>query len=247
MIKKILFLFFFSGQILFSQVKLLKGKIVSESINLEGIHVINKTFGNATTSSSGGYFSLQVRLNDTVYFSAIHLEAKQLVVRENDLSKELLFVSMKYMVKQLDEITLIKYKNITPEALGIIPKGIRTYTPAERKLAAAGEFKWYSPLLIPLGGMSVDGLVNAISGRTAMLKKEYEVEKKEFFMEDVMLTFGKTFFQEQLKIPEDYIEGFLFYLAEDMEFRNFYKLHTKLMVEFELNKLAKQYLEKIKG
>ena len=96
-------------------------------------------------------------------------------------------------------------------------------------------------------GFEVSDLVNAISGRTAMLKKEYEVEKKEFFMEDLMLTFGRTFFQEQLKIPEENIDGFLFYLAEDMEFRNFYKLHTKLMVEFELNKLAKQYLEKIKG
>lgn len=245
MIKKLLFLLFFSSQILFSQVKLLKGKIVSESINLEGIHVINKSFGNATTSSSGGYFSLQVRLNDTVYFSAIHLEAKQLVVSENDLSKELLFVSMKSLVKQLDEVTLIKYKNITPEALGIITKGTRTYTPAERRLAAAGEFKWYSPLLIPLGGMSVDGLVNAISGRTAMLKKEYEVEKKEFFMEDILLTFGSSFFKDKLKIPEEHVQGFLFYLAEDMEFRNFYKLHTKLMVEFELSKIAIQYLETI--
>ena len=104
--------------------------------------------------------------------------------------------------------------------LGIVPANQRTYTPAERKLAAAGDFKWYSPLLIPLGGMSVDGLINSISGRTSMLKKELVVERKEMLQTKTSDYFDRKYFVETLNIPDEYVDGFLFYIVEnekDME------------------------------
>jgi hypothetical protein len=243
--KKIL-LFFILTQFCFSQKSAIKGKIISESTNLEGIHVINKTLNKGVVTTSGGYFTIQANEKDTLIFSAVYLEAVNHIVKKEDFSEDLLFIKIKALVSTLEEVTMTKYKNITAEALGIIPKGIKTFTPAERRLAAAGEFKWYSPLLIPLGGMSVDGLINAISGRKDMLKKNLEVERKEFFMEDVLLTYGTTFFTIQLKIPEENLRGFLFYIAEDKAFKEFYKVHTKSMVEFELAKLAQNYLALIK-
>ena len=124
-----------------------------------------------------------------------------------------------------------------------MPANQKTYTPAERKLAAAEEFKWYSPLLIPLGGMSVDGLLNSISGRTSMLKKELVVERKEMLQMKTSDYFEKKYFIETLKIPEIYVDGFLFYIAENERFARAMKDKNKTMVSFILSELAVEYLK----
>ncbi len=120
---------------------------------------------------------------------------------------------------------------------------MKEFTPAERKLAAAGDFRWYSPLLIPVGGMSVDGLINAISGRTAMLKKELVVERNEMLLESIKLNYDKEFITNRLKIPEAYVEGFYFYILDEQEFLTSFKAKNKTMNEFVLSKLASKYLE----
>ncbi|WP_221259024.1 carboxypeptidase-like regulatory domain-containing protein [Flavobacterium okayamense] len=221
----------------------LNGKVVSQSNNLEGIHVINHSKDIGITTDRGGYFSIKAEVSDTLIFSAVHLKGYMHIVVEDDKQKELLFVPMEAMLTELEEITLTKYQNITPEALGIIPKGMKKFTPAERKLAAAGDFRWYSPLLIPVGGMSVDGLVNAISGRTAMLKKELVVEKNEMLLENIKLNYDKEFITNRLKIPEAYVEGFYFYILDEQEFLTSFKTKNKTMSEFVLSKLASKYLE----
>lgn len=222
---------------------ILKGKIVSQSSNLEDVHVINQSKDIGETTDRGGYFSIKVSVSDTIIFSAVHLKGYLHIVTEEDKTKELFFVPMEALLTELEEITLTKYQNITPEALGIIPKGMKKYTPAERKLAAAGDFRWYSPLLIPVGGMSVDGLINAISGRTAMLKKELAVERNEMLLERIKLNYDKHFVVNRLKIPEDYVEGFYYYILDEKEFLIPFRAKNKTMCEFVLSKLATNYKE----
>lgn len=226
---------------------ILKGKVVSQSNNLEGIHIINITEDKGVTSERGGYFEINVSENDTIIFSAIHLKGYMYIVTNEDIRKELLFIPMESLVNELDEITLTEYKSITTESLGIVPKGMKKYSPAERKLAAAEEFKWYSPLLIPVGGMSVDGLINGISGRTKQLKKELEVERKEIVLENVEADYSKEFLKERLKIPDENTDGFYYYIIEQPQFIRVYKSKNKTMTEFVLNELATRYLELLKN
>lgn len=244
MIKKILFLLIFFPLLLWSQNdSIFNGKIVSESRSLDEIHIINITNKTGVLSERGGYFKIKANVNDTLMFSAVHLKGYQRVVLKQDFEKELVFIPMEVFENQLTGITLTKYRNINAESLGIVPKGQRRYSPAERKLAAAGEFKWYSPLLIPVGGMSVDGLLNAISGRTNMLKKELVVEKKEILKDKTAGFFTKEYIMNTLKIPEDYVEGFLFYIVEDSRFTNEMKNENKTMATFILGELADEYLK----
>ena len=53
-------------------------------------------------------------------------------------------------------------------------------------------------------------MINAISGRTNMLKKELVVEKKEMLQAKTSDYFERKYFIETLNIPEDYVDGFLF-------------------------------------
>lgn len=241
----LIYFLFFTFNSLFAQKSVeIKGKVVSNSNFLEGIHVVNKSKDIGVTTSAFGYFTIMGSEQDTLIFSAVHLKATQYIITNLDVENKTIKVSVEQLLTELEEITLLKYKNITPEALGIIPEGMKTYTPAERRLAASQEFKWYSPLLIPVGGMSVDGLINAISGRTNMLKKELEVERNELLIEKVKLKYDKNYLVDELEIPEDNVEGFYFYIIDDPKFRSSFKSNNFTMCAFILPELKKEFIEK---
>jgi hypothetical protein len=98
-------------------------------------------------------------------------------------------------------------------------------------------------LLIPLGGMSVDGLINSISGRTSMLKKELVVEKKEMLQLKTTDYFERSYFTKTLKIPEIHVDGFLFYIVENERYARAMKDKNKTMATFLLSGLAVEYLK----
>ncbi|AWM14065.1 hypothetical protein NHF50_09385 [Flavobacterium sp. NRK F10] len=219
---------------------ILKGKIVSQSYQLEGINVVNQTQDIGVATQRGGYFTIEAKVNDTIIFSAINLRGTMHVVTEEDQTKELLFVPMEALVNQLNEVVLTEYKSITTESLGIIPKGMRSYTPAERKLKqATGGDNQYGLN----SSVSFDAILNGISGRTRMLKKELEVEKREMLLENVKLDYSEEYLTKNLNIPGELVEGFLYYLIEDREFVAAYRSDNKTMCEFVLNKVASRFLE----
>ena len=232
--KKIL-LFFILTNFCFSQKSEIKGKVISESTNLEGIHVINRTQNKGVVTTSGGYFTIHANEKDTLIFSAVNLEAVNHIVKKEDFSAELLFIKMNALVSPLEEVTMTKYKNITPEALGIIPKGMKTYTPAERKLKTASE--------MTVGTIvSLDAIINGISGRTAMLKKELKVERKELLMQQILEDYHTKYFKDELGIPEANIDGFLFYAVENEELAKAVKSGNKPVVGLLLSDLAINFL-----
>lgn len=244
MAKRLLLLYIFFPLVVLSQNdSIVSGKIVSESSLLEGIHVINLSKRNGAVTDSRGYFQIKAKVSDTLQFSAVNLKATRHILKAGDFSNDLLLIKMESLITELEEVAIINYKNINAVALGIVPANQKTYTPAERKLAAAGDFKWYSPLLIPLGGMSVDGLINSISGRTAMLKKELVVERKELLQAKTSDYFERKYFVETLKIPDEFVDGFLFYIVENEKFVNAMKDKNKTMATFVLSELAVEYLK----
>lgn len=244
MIRKIpclIFLLAFCG---FSQNKTtLNGKIVSDATDIEGVLIKNIATNQETYSQRGGYFSIAGTQNDTLMFSAFNLKATMHIIKAKDFSENLIFIYMLLSRTELKELAIIDYKSINAVSLGIVPKGQKTYTPAERKLLTAGQFKWYSPLLIPVGGMSVDGLINAISGRTNMLKKEVEVEKKELLQVKLANKYDKEYIINTLKIPEEYVEGFMFFTAENNRFAEAMRVKNYTMATFILSELASKYRE----
>jgi hypothetical protein len=230
----------FSSILIYAQDYLeIKGKIISESSNLDGIHVINKTKKNGVVSERGGYFIIPASENDTLMFSAVHLEAVTYVVKKGDFNKELLFIQMNALINKLDEVIITEYKNINAVALGIIPADQKTYTPAERKLKTASE--------MTVGTIvSLDAIINSISGRTSMLKKEVKIERKEMLMEKIVDYFNEDYIEKTLKIPFNYVEGFLFYAVENEELVSAIKNKNKAIIGLILNDLALNYLTLLK-
>lgn len=246
---KIFFLLVFCCQCSVGQEVLsknLKGKVSSNAPDLEGIYISNLKNNEATLTDKSGYFAIKASIGDTLQFSALQFVGLKLELQKEDFTKQLLLVKLETMINVLDEVKINQYKNINSVSLGLVPKNQKQYTPAERRLRGAGEFKWYSPLLIPLGGMSVDGLLNAISGRKSQLKKELQIEKKEFLIIKIDNTFQENHFTDVLKIPAEYVNGFKFYIVEDEKFVAAMKNNNKTMATFLMGELAVEYLKIIK-
>lgn len=91
--------------------------------------------------------------------------------------------------------------------------------------------------------ISVDPLLNWISGRTSMLKKELEVEKKELLQAKMTNNYEREYIINTLKIPEEYVDGFLFYAAENERFAAAMKAKNYTMATFVLSELASKYRE----
>lgn len=233
---KLLF-FFFCVQSVFSQ-SVLSGKVVSDNGNPDGILIANYSSKQSTTTSNGGLFTIEAKPNDIIVVSSTQTEGLEIRLNSNSFLQNPLIIKVKSKINQLEEIEV---RNISTKSLGIVDKNVKEYTPAQRKLRTAGKFKWFSPLLIPFGGMSVDGLINKISGRTSMLKKELQVENKERLLEKFDSMYEEAFFVETLKIPSEYIKGFQIYALDDAKFVSALKSRNKTLATFLLAEIVVKY------
>jgi hypothetical protein len=208
--------------------KKMMGRIISNSAEIESVNINNQTNEKATISDSKGNFTISVSVGDLLFFSAVNLKPLHYTIQKEDFEKEIFVIKLFSRTEELEEV-LIEKSAITTESVGIIPRGIKTYTPAERKLMTAG-------------GTPIDAILNAFSGRTAMLKKEVEVEKKEKYLVKTENLFEDNYYIETLKIPSDYIRGFHYYCVEDFAFAKAILDKNKTLAKFLLVDLSKKYL-----
>ena len=226
---------------MFSQT-LLKGKVISDASSLDEIHVINLTNEKSTVTEKGGFFSILAKVTDTLMFSGMQIKGMQIVLKQSDFSENLFFMRLKQQITMLDEVYIKDYSEINAFSLGIIPFGTKSYTPAQRRLRTAT-----APFLdLNAGGMAggsvgVDPIINWLSGRTAMLKKELAVEKKERLQVKIDNLYKEDFFVKTLKIPVEYIKGFQIYVNDDQRLIDSIKSKNKTMTTFLLGELAEKY------
>ena len=225
--KCVVLLLFFSTFSLWSQdrnEKLLQGIIAADDALLSGIDVVNLGNEKVTVTNSKGEFSILAKADDILVFSSKSLEMRRLLIDEDDLKSGTITVNMYPKINELNEV-IVKKNPI--EGVSIIP-GQKQYTPAERKLHTAT-----SGLL--------DAPISWMSGRTAMLKKEVVVERKERLLDKIGILYEDKYYIETLKVPEIYIDDFQRYIIEDKEFTAALKVKNRTMMLFLISKLAVNY------
>ena len=234
----LLFVFFFLTQITFGQnsnEKEILGKITADSFAVEGVDILNSTNQRGAVSDRDGFFSLFAKEGDILVFSAVNLVTLRRKVTNGDFMSIGIQIQMNIKSIPLKEIVINENSKITAENLGIIPYGQKKYTPAERKLFTA------------TSGGGIDGLLNTISGRKAMLKKEIVVEKKENSLSRLEVLFENKYYIETLKIPMDYIRGFQYYCVENAQFAETLSTKNKTLTMFLIVSLAENYNKTIEN
>ncbi len=209
--------------------KELHGKINADSNSTEGINIVNSSNQKATISDKNGFFTLAVNEGDILIFSAVNLETLRKIVSKQDLNSEAIFINMNSKSNELKEVIINAYPDLNAVSLGISPSGMKSYTPAQRKLYTANS------------GGGIDGLLNKISGRTAMLKKELVVENKEKMLAIIEFLFEDKYYTDTLKIPQDYIKGFQYYCVENDDFNASLQSKNKTLTLFLIVPLAQKF------
>ncbi|WP_445714918.1 hypothetical protein [Flavobacterium sp.] len=108
----IIFLFLILSQILFSQQferKVLKGKIVADSLEVENLTVFNITSNVGALTNADGKFSIKARATDTLYIQGISFESTKYVLTNKDFWLEELEIRLKTNITELNEIEITPY------------------------------------------------------------------------------------------------------------------------------------------
>ena len=215
----------------FSQNKdgILTARIVADSLPQENVNIKNLSNDHTATSDKQGIFSIQAFTGDILVLSAVNLETRRRTLSNSDFSGSLL-IRMATKTTKLEEVTI--EKNVTAEELGIIPSGQKKYTPAESRLYTAR-----SGILDPL--------LNQISGRTAMLKKEVIAERNLALLNRMDGWFDQKYYRETLHLPEEYVGGFRYYAIGDPDFSRALTDRNKSLGKFLINRLALEYQKTI--
>jgi hypothetical protein len=197
---------------------------------------LNTTTNRATITDIDGFFSIQANLNDTLLFSAVQYKKKELVVTAEVLAQKTLSVLLEESMTVLDEVIVTPYNLsgdiakdlqvirtepvVTAQTVGLPNAYVRVPSKAERELFAATA----NPF------MSFDPLINAITGRTKMLKKRLERDKLYSRTERVREFYPDSIFRIDLKIPENKIDDLLYFCEIDTAFQTIVDSHDRLKI-----------------
>lgn len=233
------------------EIKLLEGQVISDSIPTANIHIVNLDLEKGTSSDDTGKFKIYVRISDTLLFSSVQFENRKVIISAADLEDDEMVVKLYPARNELQEIQvtdlklsghldkdLPKVKIFDRQKYGI-PYPEKKLTQTERKLytANANITSRWQYIGVLLGGVPLDVIMNDINGRTKYLKALDKQDKLQIRVQRGISLLGRTFFISELDIPENEVENFVYYCAEDSEY-------DKLLDSPDMLKLIEYYKSK---
>jgi hypothetical protein len=106
------------------QLKPIYGQLISDSINVQNVTIVNRTSKLETTSSANGSFSINAKVKDTLYFNSPNIVTMQYVVEAVDFAIDLK-VNVYPKSTMLDE--MIIYRHNVTGVLGYDSRSLPTY------------------------------------------------------------------------------------------------------------------------
>lgn len=217
--------------------------VAADSVPAINVNVINLVNEKTAVSDANGEFSIEAKPDELLVFPSENYEYKRYLIKDGDAAKKRVTVILVPKPIQLDEVVVLK--SINPEDLGLVPKGQKQYTVAERRLRQAGINPNAAVGANGTAGIafSVDGIINSINGRKKMLKKNLVVERSEFRMVKFRGMFDNTYFSDRLHIKPELVEGFRYYVIDDAKFIAALNTNVRAKLEFCLVGMAQKYNE----
>ncbi|MGL5111906.1 MAG: hypothetical protein ACRC6O_04635 [Flavobacterium sp.] len=217
---------------------MMRGRITAPSTRFEEVTVKNENSNQFTTCDKNGFFSIRGKLGDLLQLTAPELEPKRKKISFLDYKSQSISIEMTPKIIALKEVVINTTASITAEKLGIIPENQKKYTPAERRLTTAGDFKALHLLGLLGGSLPLDPIINKLSGRTKRLKKEVALEQKEHLLKRLRSLFEDDFYTLRLKIARPYIEAFRYFCIENTFFVSYLTTGNIQLLELSMTDLA---------
>ena len=203
---------------------ILSGKITSDSLAVENVHIINKTSQRGTLSNNLGEFKIYVKEKDTLVFSDIQLVFKIITINKGHIKNKKININLIQKNNELPEVVL---ENMA-KSLDLPNAGKKPLNKLERNLNAYSQksvpMVFLDALLLdPILGLfiqrrggGIDNIYNVVSGdrkRDQKLKKLVDADKDhELKQENIQIIrehFTDDFFIYTIQIENDHIDKFI--------------------------------------
>lgn len=252
--KKLFFLFFLISLASFCQkTKPIYGTLLDSLGFINDANILNKNSKIGTNSNVNGEFKIFCQLGDTLVFTSIQHQSKELVINERSFINFNFKIYLKFKTYELDEFELkknnllgfleldiSKVKKIKNEVsavtLGLPNAGTPKLKQVDREIYTA----------TTSGGLiSLDLILNSITGRIKKLKQKKKIIEDN---EDVNKLFSEYRYNlsTDFKINKEDEYRFLYYCRSDSSFTNKRSKNKFEFINFlkekaiEFNKLKKE-------
>ena len=245
-----LFLLVFIAANCFSQEKYarISGKIISYDNAAGNVHILNLNTKLGTVSNDNGEFEMMVSLNDTLLFSSIEYERKEVSITGNFLKYKKIVVELMPSVNELNEVfieglTGSLHYDLNKVTLDTVPKHSFFLKPGDLKKALPPDL--HGSEKAPYVGFfpPIPGSVSIPDARyEAEQRLKREIARKKQFPSNIKKQFGLAYFTDKLHIPEEKIDHFLAYCEGRNIINEFYKNNLLEVIQI-LREESKNYHE----
>ncbi|WP_294820069.1 hypothetical protein [uncultured Flavobacterium sp.] len=209
-----LLLFLFSAVAMAQEVRVLKGRAITDIGNVEGVKVANMVTGTSAATGNEGSFMIRACKGDTLKFTGELYRPLIVVLREKDFAEELFIVRLVPVATMLDEVQVSGLTgNLAADSKNLKTMQVNT---------------WFDPVEINKDVLPQSGIgANWITGIAHLFKKKKTPKRatayqpsadhveKIPFSEVVRQMYADNFFTESLTIPSRFIGAFLDFCNED--------------------------------
>ncbi len=212
---------------------LLKGEVKSLNKDVLDVLVINKNSKKSRITDSLGQFTIEVKLRDSLRFTSVQYQTKEIVISQDIFLKKMLVVNLIDNVINLKEVTVSPYNltgkidldierldikpMVTSSRLGLPNADIEKMSQSERLLIEADRGKYFRFYVIALT-INTHKILNKLSGRTDRMKGMVARDKNMALEKEMINKFSKKTMSESFKIPEAKIDGFLTFCLSQTDF-----------------------------
>ncbi len=264
--KKVLFLFFLSSHLIYSQknAKILKGVITDEKGLVINAHIINKTTRQGTFSNENGSFSLNVSLGDELQITSVQHETKTITIAKVILKKQKLEITLNTKTNMLDEVIVKKHQlsgdlvsdtkqtpiNYKEERVEKLVTGIKgMMSEISRMPVGADEVRYSAAPIVGLPNQFQGaGIAPSIGGKKLEKerKRKKRLQQKQEFPDELLQELGMHFFVNELNIPKDKYYHFISFCESKNVEHLFRSKQIFKLIEL-LEKESTLYLQEMKN
>ncbi len=249
--------------------KVLRGKIIADSLEVENLTVYNITSNVGAITDVDGKFSINARATDTLFIQGLSYDSKRYILTDKDFWLPVLEIKLHVKITELNEIIITPYTltgdlkedtkriQVYGEGFSKIDMRIKHYEDDVRmgtpiNTALPNQFAPTGISFLPLiNGLSsllgVKGDPKKNSERVFEERRIRDLQSKSF-SEHMLERFSHNFFVETLKIKNEDIPMFMSFAELNVyELSPLLKAENELkLIEYLINKSEEFKLQKAK-
>lgn len=203
-----------------------RGRVLTvDNVPIAGVHIQNLHNELYTTSNEEGYFTIRAAVGNTLQLTHVGMQMTFRTIVRADFQFAGIVIQMKEEITELEGVEVSKYQKITAQDLGILQ-----HQPVERTFH---EKRLYTHKMNSAGIIGLFGLVDAITGKTKMLKKMVANEKNMLIAEYIQQHMS-AFLKKELKLSDEEITTLAYYVMEEPEIHSLVNAKDEKTLQFML-------------